>query len=179
MDFEQHIIAREGLLDAVEALGPNRNAVILVGVQASYVHTRNADSDLVVSPFMLDADIAIEPDLLGDDPTIIEAMSGARFKLTAQPGIYTKDDGSQLDLLVPEAVDGTGSRGARVGVHGNRAPGRLTDLRAHWSATRPQQLALWLRVVDGPSGSSRPKHLTLTITKGKELANVTQSSHGI
>ena len=78
-------------------------------------------SDFAVSSFTLDANIAIDPDLLGDDRTIIEAMSGAGFKPTTRPGIYTRGDGSQVDLLVPEAVGGPGSRGARLGVHGNRA----------------------------------------------------------
>ena len=36
------ISAREGLLDAVEALGPHSEAVILVGAQAIYVHTGEA-----------------------------------------------------------------------------------------------------------------------------------------
>ena len=139
MDVEQHIIAREGLLDAAEALGPHRNAVILVGAQAVYVHTGDTDSDFAVSPFTLDADIAIDPDLLSDDPTIVEAMSGAGFKPTTQPGIYIRDDGSQIDLLVPEAVGGPGSRGARLGVHGNRAARKTHGLEgalvSHTAAT--------------------------------------------
>ena len=127
MDVEQHIIASEGLLGAAEALGPHHNAVILAGAQAVYIHTGDTDSDFAASPFTLDADIAIDPDLLGDDPTIVEAMSGAGFKPTKQPGIYTRDDGSQIDLLVPEAVGGPGSRDARLGVHGNKA-GRKTHV---------------------------------------------------
>ncbi|MYC08232.1 MAG: hypothetical protein F4X57_13845 [Chloroflexi bacterium] len=121
LDIQPYIVAREGLLDAVEALGPHREAVILVGAQAVYVHTGAYDSDFAVSPFTLDADIAIDPDLLGDFPILIEAMGEAGFKPTTQPGIYTREDGSHIDLLVPEAVGGPGSRGARLGVHGNRA----------------------------------------------------------
>ena len=40
--FDQdYIAARETLLDAVEALGPHSDAVILVGAQAIYVHTED------------------------------------------------------------------------------------------------------------------------------------------
>ena len=74
-----------------------------------------------------------------DDPTIIEEMSGAGFKPTAQLGIYLRDDGSQVDLLVPEAVGGPGSRSARLGVHGNRAARKIHGLEgalvSHTAAT--------------------------------------------
>ena len=40
-----YVDARETLLDAVEALGPHGDAVILVGAQAIYVHTVCEDSN--------------------------------------------------------------------------------------------------------------------------------------
>ena len=40
---QRTISAREGLLDAVEALGAHGDAVILVGAQAVYMHTGEAD----------------------------------------------------------------------------------------------------------------------------------------
>ena len=66
---QRTISAREGLLDAVEALGAHGDAVILVGAQAIYVHTGEAGAGFAVSPFTYDADIALDPALLGNAPT--------------------------------------------------------------------------------------------------------------
>ena len=68
---QRTISAREGLLDAVEALGAHGEAVILVGAQAIYVHTEGAGAGFAASPFTYDADIALDPALLGSGPTII------------------------------------------------------------------------------------------------------------
>ena len=126
---DQRIVsAREGLLDAVEALGAHGEAVILVGAQAIYVHTGEVGADFAVSPFTYDADIALDPALLGSNPTIIDAMAGAGFNLTDQPGLYRRESGAQVDLLVPAVVGGPGRRGARLDVHGNRAAMKVHGL---------------------------------------------------
>jgi hypothetical protein len=39
----QVVSARRALLDALDALGPHRDAVILVGAQAIYLHTGSAE----------------------------------------------------------------------------------------------------------------------------------------
>ena len=41
---ELYVIARRVLLDALEALGPHRDATILVGAQAIYLHTGDAEA---------------------------------------------------------------------------------------------------------------------------------------
>ena len=110
-DDRRRIVAREGLLDAVKALGPHGDAVILVGAQAVYVHTEAEDASFAVSPFTYDADIVLDPALLGDSPRIVDAMRGAEFGLTDQPGMYRRQGGAQVDLLVPAAVGGPGRRG--------------------------------------------------------------------
>ena len=47
--LDRHYVeARETLLDAVEALGPHSNAVILVGAQAVYVHTASEDDSFAL-----------------------------------------------------------------------------------------------------------------------------------
>lgn len=46
--------AREVLLDALEALGPHRSSLVLVGAQAIYLHT--GEADIAVAPFTTDAD---------------------------------------------------------------------------------------------------------------------------
>ena len=127
-DDRRRIAAREGLLDAIEALGPHGDAAILVGAQAVYVHTEAEDASFAVSPFTYDADIALDPSLLGNSPRIVDAMRGAGFGLTDQPGIYRRQGGAQVDLLVPAAVGGPGRRGARLSVHGNRAAMKVHGL---------------------------------------------------
>ena len=134
---EHYVKARTGLLDALDALGPLRRAVILVGAQAVYVHTESVDADFAVSPFTYDADIALDPEMLDSKPKITEAMEAAGFNLADQPGIYRKPDGSQVDLLVPEAVGGAGRRGARLGVHGDKAARKVYGLEGALVSHKP------------------------------------------
>ena len=126
---EQVLIdSREALLDAVEALSSHSDAIILVGAQAVYAHTENRVASVTVSPFTYDADIVLDPDLLATNPTIIDAMRSAGFELGTQPGLYKRDGQSQVDLLVPEFVGGSGRRGARLGVHGTKAAMKVHGL---------------------------------------------------
>ena len=123
-----YVKARAGLLDVLDAMGPLREAAVLVGAQAVYEYTREYDSDFAVAPLTFDADVALSPELLVDDPRIPEVMEAAGYILTGQPGIYKRDDGTQVDLLVPEGVGGRRGRGARLGVHGNRAARQVRGL---------------------------------------------------
>ena len=127
-DDQDYVDARETLLDAVEALGPHGDAVILVGAQAIYVHTAGDNASFAIPPFTFDADLALDPDALGDSPPVVDAMRAAGFRLTEQPGLYTRGVRSQVDLLVPRAVGGPGRRAARLGVHGNRAAMKVHGL---------------------------------------------------
>ena len=122
----EFVRARSALLDVLGALGPHRKSAILVGAQAIYVHT--GEADFAISPFTYDADLAIDPRGLADEPKIVESMRHAGFSLTDQPGLYKNADGAQVDLLVPEAMAGPGRRGARLGSHGNRAAMRVRGL---------------------------------------------------
>ena len=95
-----YVRVRSGLLDALAALGPLREAVALVGAQAVYEYIRDQAGDFAVSPLTVDADLALMPELLAEDPRIIDAMENAGYTLTDQPSIYKRDDGVQVDLLV-------------------------------------------------------------------------------
>ena len=53
-------------------------------------------------------------------------QSGEEF--IVEPGLYSREGRSQVDLLVPEAVGGPGRRAARLGVHGNRAAMKVRGL---------------------------------------------------
>ena len=125
-----YVAARRVLLDALEALGAQRNAAILVGAHAIYL--RVGEGDLATTPHTTDADLALDPSLLGGDPLLDEALVAAGF--LAKVGTSGPVVGSwvteqtvagravhvDLDLLVPEAVSGPGTRAARLGVQGDR-----------------------------------------------------------
>jgi len=122
-----YVTARKALLDVLDVLGPHIKSVILVGAQAIYVHT--GDAEFAVSPFTYDADLAINPGELADAPRLIELMRKAEFSLTGQPGLYKRTvDGAQVDLLVPAALGGSGRRGARLGLQGNKAAMKVRGL---------------------------------------------------
>ena len=140
----RYVAARRVLLDALTALAPQAHAVILAGAQAIYLRTGGGDVTITVAPFTTDGDLALDPSLLNDDPKLERAMTAAGFELLLQegghvePGTWistTTIDGVEftvpVDLIVPEGVAGGGGRrGARLGVHGNRAARRAIGLEA-------------------------------------------------
>jgi hypothetical protein len=123
-----YVLARKTLLDALDALGPHRDAFVLVGAQAIYIHA--GEADLAVAPYTTDGDVAINPELLGDSPLLESALRGAGFELSDQPGIWLNKDEVSIDLLVPESMGGKGRRGARLGVHGSKAARKVYGLEA-------------------------------------------------
>lgn len=124
-----YIAARKALLDALEALDAHRAALILVGAQAIYHHT--GDAEVAVAEFTDDGDIAIDPNELRPDPRLEDALRDAGFSLDLQnPGIWFSQDQVEIDLLVPEALGGAGRRGARLGEHGKSAARKVRGLEA-------------------------------------------------
>jgi hypothetical protein len=118
-----YIAARRVLLDALEALADHRDALVLVGAQAVYMHT--GEADLAVAPYTTDADLAIDPRRLGDEPLLEDALTSAGFEF-ARPGAgaWTKpvmvgdsEHRMVVDFLVPPALGGPGRRGARIPPH--------------------------------------------------------------
>lgn len=114
-------------------MGEQRDAVVLVGAQAIYLHT--GDADIAVPAFTTDGDLVIEPARLKDEPKLADAMARALFQPGLQPGSWfsTRNVDSvptiiPVDLLVPEAVAGPGRRAARLGEHGDRAGRRARGL---------------------------------------------------
>jgi hypothetical protein len=87
----EYVLARSVLLDALEALRPHLDAVILVGAQAIYLHT--GDADLNIPPTTTDADLALTPNKLGDSPLLEDAMEAAGFVLAADPGAWRRPHG--------------------------------------------------------------------------------------
>ncbi len=130
-----YVLARTALLDALEALGPQRDAVILVGAQAIYLHTGSVD--LAVPEYTTDADVVIDPALLRDLPELELALSSAGFFRGPRVGAWaiTKNLGGrpvdvEIDLMVPEAVGGPGRRAARLVGHKDQVARKARGLEA-------------------------------------------------
>lgn len=123
-----YVRARRALLDALDALEPHLDAIVLVGAQAVYLHT--ADTELAVAEYTTDADLAVAPGDLADSPLIGDALTASGFTPRVHPGGWLSPDGIYLDVMVPDALAGPGTRGARLGVHGKRAARRAKGLEA-------------------------------------------------
>lgn len=130
-----YVAAREVLLDALEALGPQLPAVILVGAQAVYFHT--GAIDLAVAEFTTDADLALDPALLNERPEIASALQEAGFYPGNRIGAWVTerriegvDAQVEVDLMVPEAVGGAGRRAARLTGHARETARKARGLEA-------------------------------------------------
>lgn len=125
-----YVGARRTLLDALAALQPHLDAIVLVGAQAIYVHTGEADltAEFRVAEYTTDADIVMQPEDLAGSPLVMEALATRGFTAETDPGRWISPDGFYLDLMIPEALAGPGKRGARLGVHGKRAARRAKGL---------------------------------------------------
>ena len=137
----EYVAARRVLLDALEALGTQRGALVLASAQAVYLRTGPAS--LAISEHTTDADLVLEPGALADAPVLGELMEAAGFELadlqgSPEPGIWQKpawigDAEVQIpvDLIVPTgAAPPGGTRGARLGPHGKRAARKAVGLEA-------------------------------------------------
>lgn len=125
--------ARSALLDALEALDEQRDAVIVIGAQAIYLRTGGVDVALAEST--KDSDLALDPRRLSDNPRIEQAMRAAGFLPGAsnQPGAWVNPEGIPVDLMVPESLAGpapASARGARIPPHDKRAARRARGLEA-------------------------------------------------
>jgi hypothetical protein len=130
--------ARDFLLDALVVLKPHREALIVVGAQAVYEHTRQVSG--LEQPSTNDGDLAVDPDLVTPSEPICQAMLDAGF-FPARPerwGIYsrrpTPPNGKPLpptlDLIAPQSVSGSSRshRGARIAGQDKRAVSKADGL---------------------------------------------------
>jgi hypothetical protein len=126
------VAARSALLDALDALSEQINAVIVVGAQAIYLHTGAAP--VALAEATKDSDLVLDTRALTSEPLIEEAMRAAGFHLDVQahqPGAWLNADGIPVDLMVPEALaGGSGRRGARIPPHAKNAARRAVGLEA-------------------------------------------------
>jgi hypothetical protein len=134
---ELYILARQVLLDALDALGTHREAVVLVGAQAVYLHVGSAD--IAVAPYTTDGDLAIDPELLAEAPPVEQALTEAGFWHHKKDSVgawvthrATEQDPETVvgvDLLVPATVSpGKGRRAARLKGHDPRLARKVDGL---------------------------------------------------
>jgi hypothetical protein len=132
-----YVAARRVLLDALAALAPQTDAVIVVGAQAVYIRT--GDADIPVAPYTLDADLVLDPSQLGAEPRVDELMHDAGFSLVGdQPGAWVVSvmvDGRPttipVDLMVPDALSpGGGRRSAGIPPHHKMTARKAVGLEA-------------------------------------------------
>ena len=119
-----YIRARTALLDA--ALAEQLNALVLVGAQAIYLQTGHAE--FAAAEYTTDADFCVSPAVLTDAPLLPGLLKARGFSPGEHPGAWSSPDGIPVDLMVPETLAGSGSRGARLGPHGKRAARRAKGL---------------------------------------------------
>lgn len=137
----RYVEARRVLLDALDALSPQLDAVVLAGAQAIYI--RAGANSLPVSDYTIDGDLTLDPSALLDEPKLEELMKEAGFSLAVkqgseEPGIWTVEvvftDANAdvaVDLLVPEAVASRrGRRAAFDEPHGKLAARKIVGLEA-------------------------------------------------
>lgn len=146
----EYVEARRVLLDALAALTPHLNAVVLVGAQAVYLRTQGRIE--TYQPFTTDADIVLDPSLLGPIPPLGPAMKRAGFAPTAEPGIwearlsrpgFDEEVVVPVDLIVPEELAPTaGRRSARLpGEHGKATARKSPGLSGAVVDNSPIELA--------------------------------------
>ena len=131
----EYVEARRVLLDALDAMRPHLDAVVLVGAQAVYLRSESRLAGY--QAFTTDADVVLDPAKLGPIPPLGQAMETAGFVLTAEPGIwearfdrpgFEDEIVVPVDLIVPEQL------AARAGRQAARLPDEHGKTTARKSA---------------------------------------------
>jgi len=131
----EYVEARRVLLDALTALQPHIDAVVLIGAQAVYLRCEGRLP--TYQPFTTDADLVIDPDQLADIPLLGDAMTAAGFVLPGEPGIWEQrfersgfgdEVAVPVDLIVPaQLAPKAGRRGARLPRGHGKTAARKSD----------------------------------------------------
>lgn len=174
-----YVRARCALLDAADAIAVHLDSVVLVGAQAVYLHTGEADLFDAAAPYTTDADLAIRPTDLADSPLLGDLLIGSGFTLREHPGRWVSPDNVYVDLMVPDALAGPGSRGARLGPHGKRAARRAKGLEA----ALVDRQAMKIRALDPSDNRSVTMHVAgpgaLMVAKVHKIAERASASDRI
>lgn len=123
----EYVIARRVLLDCLALLSAQSEALVLVGAQAIYLQTPVLDVGLPAST--TDGDIAIDPDLLFENPDLAEVLEAAGFRPHTSPGTWFSPEGVPIDLMVPSgALPASSRRTAPLDGQGGRTARRTSGL---------------------------------------------------
>ena len=106
--------------------------------QAIYLHT--GDPDFATAEYTTDADFCVAPAQLRDRPLLAKLLETRGFSLTEHPGARMSPDGILVDLMVPEALAGPGSRGDRLTPHGKKTARRATVLEGALIDRKPMEV---------------------------------------
>lgn len=98
----QYVAARKALLDALDLLVDQLDALILVGAQAVYLHAPASVAQQVT--YTTDSDLVIDPDLLSERPDIGDILLAAGYTRHRSPGTFYNQDAIPIDLIVPEGA---------------------------------------------------------------------------
>lgn len=123
--------ARTALLDALDALSNHRDSIVLIGAQAVYLRTGKLSTAL--AEMTKDADLAIDPRHLSNDPRLEIAMAEEGFFRPDKhnPGTWSSLSGVPVDLLVPKLLSGSGGRRAgRIPNHDKNARRKREGIEA-------------------------------------------------
>lgn len=178
---EEYVEARRVLLDALEALGPHRAAVVVAGAQAIYL--RAGAGVLPISDYTTDADLALDPSHLAPEPELEALLKRAGFDHVErngalEPGAW-KTDGTvrgspirvDLDLIVPRGSSDGGRRSVDLGPHGTRVARRSRGLEAALVDNRAMPISA-LNQADSRSFTARIAGLpALLIAKSYKLTD--------
>ncbi|WBQ05451.1 GSU2403 family nucleotidyltransferase fold protein [Kribbella sp. CA-293567] len=141
------VASRGALLDALNALAEHRDAVVVIGAQAVYLHTSEVRSRVALAESTKDSDVAVDPQKLADEPLLEEAMLRGGFTpnpIKNQPGAWVNAAGLEVDLMVPAVLAGSGgqqTRGARIPPHSKRAARRARGLEASMVDNSPMYIS--------------------------------------
>jgi hypothetical protein len=107
-ESSSYVVARKVLLDCLELLAPQSSALVLVGAQAIYLQTPVFDAGLPA--YTTDGDLAIDPELLAQNPDLARVLEDAGFQPHSSPGRWFSPEGIPIDLMVPTGALPTSSR---------------------------------------------------------------------
>lgn len=94
-----YVRARAALLVAAEALEAHRDALVLVGAQAIYLQT--GDADLAVAEYTTDADFTVAPADLADAPLLADLLGARGFAPREHPAVGSVPTASTSTLWCP------------------------------------------------------------------------------
>ena len=133
-DADLLVAARSALLDALKALVEQRDALILIGAQAIYLHT--GDAPVALAERTKDSDLAVDP----PDPAVIDNVLADRIRSSLR-GLER-----QLDLPLQRPYSTLRRPSRRPALRRGATPHRRRRLRR-----RPEPVA--------PGAASNPGHI--------------------